>query len=424
MPFFVNLFFSSIVLILILKAKMMTTAIIFMAVVFFLFKYTIKTRFFFIFFLTIMFFNTLNVHHIPPNLEVGILGTIIDKTNNFYVVKSENYYDVSWKKAKEKLYFSYNKYTTDPFEIGNKVYIIGKKDNGKFEIEHMSNSHKKSIYSLRNFFKERIYKNFPYQNKEILFSVIFGGLRGKTAEIFKNSGLLHLFAVSGFHVYIIYLALYFLYSKTTLYINYRRILTVLFLFFYLAATGFSDSATRATFLLSAMEINKIFGFNIDSKNLLGIIGVTNLLYNPTVIFSAGFLMSYFAALSILLIIEYNKNPFIISLAAFLAILPWNILFFKGFSLLSPVMSIVFVPIVYSLIIISFIFLIIPLPQFITGIIDYYISIIKNILQYINNYILYINLNENIKIIFYIISILLLIIFHYVMYKKYRIKEEF
>ncbi|WP_129410033.1 ComEC/Rec2 family competence protein [Marinitoga lauensis] len=327
------------------------------------------------------------------------------------------------EKTNEKLYFSYNNYTTDPFKIGNKVYIVGKKFNDNFETKHMANSSKKSIYSLRGFFKKRLYKNFSYNNNEILFSVIFGGLRGKNAENFRNTGLLHLFAVSGFHVYIIYLALYFLYSQTTIYIIYRRMLTIIFLFFYLITTGFSDSATRAVMLISLIELTKILGLNIDSKNLLGLVGVTNILYNPTVVFSPGFLMSYSAALSILLIIEYTKNPLIISFSAFLAVLPWSILFFKGFSIISPLMSIIFVPITYSLMGISILFLLFQMPDILNKMINTYIELIKTFLRYISNYIPYIHLNVKLSIVFYILSFFLLIIFHYIIHKKYSIKEE-
>lgn len=422
MPFFVNLFLSGILLILILKAKMMTTAILFMAVVFFSFKYSIKTKLFFVSILILLLFTTLNMNTIPVNSKVGILGKIIDKNINFYIIKTEKLFsNNTWKNVKEKLYFSYNKFSTDPFEIGNKIYIIGKiKKDNHFDTEYMANSNKNSIYSLRNFFKKRIEKNFPYNDKNILFSVVFGGLRGKEAEYFKNAGLLHLFAVSGFHVYIIYSILYLIYSYTLLPINYRRLFTIVFLFFYLTITGFSDSATRAVLLLSLIEFNKLVGFNIDSKNLLGLIGVTNLLYNPNVVFSVGFLMSYFAAFSILLIIEYTKNPIFISFAAFLAVLPWSILFFNGFSLLSPLLSIIFVPIVYSLMFFSAVYIIAPLPHMISYIVNDYIGIIKYFLQYINKYIPYITLTGYWSVILYIISFIFLIMFHVFM-KKYSIR---
>ncbi|GAB6189874.1 hypothetical protein JCM30566_16160 [Marinitoga arctica] len=425
MEFFVNLFLSSIVLILLLKTKMMTTAIIYMAVVFFVFKYSLKTKIIFLSFLSLLFISTLNTYSIPLNHEVGILGKIIDKTNNFYVVKSEKIFTKnSWKNTKEKLYFSYNKYSTDPFEIGNKVYITGKKLYDKFEVEYMANSSKKTIFSLRNYFKKRIYNNFPFENKDILYSVVFGGLRGKNAEIFKDTGLLHLFAVSGFHVYIIYSFLYLLYSFTLLPINFRRFITIIVLFFYLAASGFSDSATRAVFLLSIIELNKILGFNIKSKNILGIIGVTNLLYNPDVIFSVGFLMSYFAAFSILEIIEYSKNPFLIAISAFLAILPWNILFFNGFSILGLFLSFIFVPIIYSLMLASLIYTITPLPVIISNIINFYIRIINIFLQYIREFIPYITFEKNSRVIFYFFSFIILIFFHLIIHKNFQNKEEF
>jgi competence protein ComEC len=420
MPFFVNLFISSISLILIIKGINITTAILFMAVVFFSFKYSFKTKIIMLIILSFIFLRTILLLNIPENTELGILGKIIDKNNNFYVVKTDKiYFDNNWENINEKIYFSYNKFSTDKFEIGNKIYIVGEKNNDEFKVEYIANSAEGSIYSLRGFLKNRLYNNFPYENNNILFSVIFGGLRGKDAEVFKNSGLLHLFAVSGFHVYLIYSLLYILYSKTLIPINTRRILTIIFLIFYLISTGFSDSAIRASFILILIEINKILGLYIDSKNILGLVGVINLLYNPNVIFSVGFLMSYSAALSILLLIERNNNPFLITLSAFLAILPWSIIYFKGFSILGVFLSVVFVPIVYSLMFFSFIYIIIPLPEMINTIVNNYIEVIKSALKYISDYIMYINLEGNSIVLLYIISIIVLIIFHVLIKIRYR-----
>ncbi|KAF2956975.1 hypothetical protein AS160_03035 [Marinitoga sp. 38H-ov] len=423
MPFFVNLFFSSILLILIIKGINITTAMILMAVVFFSFNYSFKTRFFMIIILLLVFLRTISIISIPENIEVGILGKIIDKNDNFYVVKTDKVYiNEQWEKLNEKIYFSYNKFSTDKYEIGNKIYIVGIKNNDNFNIEYMANSAKESIYSFRGVIKDRLYNNFPYENKNIIFSVVFGGLRGKDAEIFKNSGLLHLFAVSGFHVYLIYSILYILYSKTLIPINFRRVLTIIFLLIYLSATGFSDSAVRASFVLILIEFNKIFGLNIDSKNILGLVGVINLLYNPIVVFSVGFLMSYSAALSILILIEKTKNSFLIAISAFLAILPWSIIFFNGFSVLGVFLSIAFVPIIYSLIFFSFIYTIIPLPEIINIIVNNYIEIIKYILKYINHYIMYINLDGDLVFVFYVISVIVLFLFHIIFKLKY--KEEY
>ncbi|WP_165144036.1 ComEC/Rec2 family competence protein [Marinitoga sp. 38H-ov] len=394
-----------------------------MAVVFFSFNYSFKTRFFMIIILLLVFLRTISIISIPENIEVGILGKIIDKNDNFYVVKTDKVYiNEQWEKLNEKIYFSYNKFSTDKYEIGNKIYIVGIKNNDNFNIEYMANSAKESIYSFRGVIKDRLYNNFPYENKNIIFSVVFGGLRGKDAEIFKNSGLLHLFAVSGFHVYLIYSILYILYSKTLIPINFRRVLTIIFLLIYLSATGFSDSAVRASFVLILIEFNKIFGLNIDSKNILGLVGVINLLYNPIVVFSVGFLMSYSAALSILILIEKTKNSFLIAISAFLAILPWSIIFFNGFSVLGVFLSIAFVPIIYSLIFFSFIYTIIPLPEIINIIVNNYIEIIKYILKYINHYIMYINLDGDLVFVFYVISVIVLFLFHIIFKLKY--KEEY
>ncbi|NUU96625.1 hypothetical protein XO10_10350 [Marinitoga sp. 1135] len=417
MPFFVTLFSVAITIILLIKVKMITTAIIFMAVVFFINKYSLKTKVLFLIIIGLIVFRTLFITNVLPdnlnNIDLGILGYITDKNYNQFKVKTEKiFFENKWVDYNKTLYFNYNKFSVDPFEIGNKVYIYGSYLNGRFNAEYMANSNEGSIYSIRNYFKKRIYNHYDYSTNNILFSILFGGISPTYSKIYKEAGLLHLFAVSGFHVYLLYFAIYYIFSKTLIHIHYRRIFTIIILLFYLAASGFSPSATRAVLLLIFVELSKIFGFNIDTLNLLGIVGIINLLYNPYSILSPGFLMSYFASFSILFSLKYTKNPFIITLSAYLAVAPWSIIFFNGISLLGIFLSIIITPIIYAIMFFGVIAILFPIPHFLGIWIDYSLKGFNEFLIFLNSKIPYIIFNDNsAKFISYFISIIILFLFH-------------
>ena len=168
-----------------------------------------------------------------------------------------------------------------------------------------------------------------------------------TRDYFASSGAMHVLAVSGLHVGIIYLLFAFLLSPLKRRRYGRMAYTVLvaaLIWLYALLSGLSPSVQRAavmfTFVLIGQNLNRpanIFNSLASSAFLL-------MLFNPQVIFEVGFQLSYLAVSGIVLFqsVFYNlievKNRWLdklwqlmtVSMAAQLATFPLGLLYFSQF----------------------------------------------------------------------------------------------
>ena len=143
-------------------------------------------------------------------------------------------------------------------------------------------------------------------NQAFLKAFVFGDKSELTREqkiIFRNSGTMHLFAVSGLHVGCLYFAIYFLFKCLNLKYYYRIVSTMIVLFGYLYLVDFSVSSTRAYIMLLMWSLSKLLGIKPISYNLVCATGVVLLLMDPENIISIGFILSVSVVLSILWMID-------------------------------------------------------------------------------------------------------------------------
>lgn len=169
----------------------------------------------------------------------------------------------------------------------------------------------------------------------------------ETIDYFASTGAMHVLAVSGLHVGLIYFILGFLLSglKRFKQGNYiTPVALILFLWSYAFITGFSPSVQRATVMFTFIIIGNILRRPVNIYNTLTASALILILLNPDVIFEVGFQLSYLAVFGIVLIqpklagfIEV-KNKFLkslwnlltVSIAAQLATFPLGLLYFNQF----------------------------------------------------------------------------------------------
>lgn len=134
----------------------------------------------------------------------------------------------------------------------------------------------------------------------------------QVTEDFSHTGTLHVLAVSGLHVGIVFLLLTFI-TKPLVKVKHGAIIQGVVclsgIWFFALLTGFSPSVQRAAImfsLLAVAQISKVKGAGINT--LLGSAFVM-LVYNPFLIVNVGFQLSYCAVLGIMLIHEPVYNLF-------------------------------------------------------------------------------------------------------------------
>lgn len=166
-------------------------------------------------------------------------------------------------------------------------------------------------------------------------------------EAYSSVGAMHVLAVSGLHVGLVYLFLNFCFSYFNKFYKYRwfvAITIVLIMWLYAGVTGFSPSVTRATFMFSLIALGKQLNRVSSIYNIILASAFFTLLFNPDLIYNVSFQLSYSAVLGIVYFYPHffslwqAPNTFVayfwslicLSLAAQLATLPFTLFYFNQF----------------------------------------------------------------------------------------------
>jgi competence protein ComEC len=127
-------------------------------------------------------------------------------------------------------------------------------------------------------------------------------LDGNTKEIYATAGAMHVLAVSGLHVGIIYLVLLGLLRQKRSRITKPILVAIIIipaLWAYAFLTGLSPSVLRAVTMFSFLALAQVINRRAASLNTLAISAFILLLVNPNLIMAVGFQLSYVAVLGII-----------------------------------------------------------------------------------------------------------------------------
>lgn len=130
---------------------------------------------------------------------------------------------------------------------------------------------------------------------EVVKSLVLGARNEasrETVDLFRYSGLLHIFAVSGLHVSLVALLLSPLLLLAGLRPKAFCLLLSLLLLLYTFATGLSVSANRAVLMIIVVLTGVAFTRNSTSANRLALAALLLLLWNSQSLFQLGFLLSF------------------------------------------------------------------------------------------------------------------------------------
>jgi len=179
-------------------------------------------------------------------------------------------------------------------------------------------------------------------------------------QAYSNTGVVHIIAISGMHLGLIYIMLVWLFAKIP-FINKNKflqaviILSCLWLFSIL--TGASASVLRAAVMFSFITAGKLFFKNASIYNSLAASAFALLCFNPYFLWDVGFQLSYLAVLGIVIFqkpiynLLYIKNTLLdkvwilisVSAAAQLLTTPVCIYYFHQFPNLFLLTNIIAVP---------------------------------------------------------------------------------
>ncbi|MBX2896784.1 MAG: ComEC/Rec2 family competence protein [Cyclobacteriaceae bacterium] len=200
-------------------------------------------------------------------------------------------------------------------------------------------------------------------NQAVAMALILGVTEGIDSELlsaYAASGAMHVLAVSGMHVGIIYVIILFLFKPLK---KYRwspwliACLSIFLLWSFAFVTGLSPSVLRAVTMFSFVALARPLGWRTNIYNTLATSAFVLLLYNPYLIMSVGFQLSYLAVLGIVYLQRPLYNLWIvnnrlgnwvwkitcISLAAQVATFALGMLYFHQFPVYFLVSNLLVIP---------------------------------------------------------------------------------
>lgn len=207
------------------------------------------------------------------------------------------------------------------------------------------------------------------KEKQLIQALVLGEKREIDRQLYKDyasAGAVHMLAVSGLHVGIIYIILQFL-LRPLLIVNHGRkiqiILLVIALWSYALITGLSASVCRSVCMFSCFALANILNRPTNSLNTCLLSMFILLLINPYWLFHVGFQLSYLAVCCILIIHPWmNKlyhpkwkvdklfwNILTVSLAAQIGVTPLSLYYFHQFPGLFLLTNLTLLPLLGSII---------------------------------------------------------------------------
>lgn len=166
-------------------------------------------------------------------------------------------------------------------------------------------------HQVRAWASEVIRKNIPgEQEQAIAMALVLGVTEGIDTDLqnaYAASGAMHVLAVSGLHVGIIYGIILVLLRPLNSYAWSRWIvagISLLLLWSFAFVTGLSPSVLRAVTMFSFIALARPLGWRTNIYNTLAASAFVLMIYNPFLIMSVGFQLSYLAVLGIV----YLQRP--------------------------------------------------------------------------------------------------------------------
>jgi competence protein ComEC len=268
----------------------------------------------------------------------------------------------------------------NPYEFDYKFYMLNQGigyyafTSNRNIITHIVPTHRKLIHSsliirekLINMYRERGLKG---ERLALAAAITLGQknmLDPEQKQNFIKAGVMHIMAVSGLHAVILSLfifnLLFFLKGRLNI---LRIVIAIVILWAFAFVTGLTPSVLRATLMFSFLQAGNLMKRPVNGVNSVLASAFVLILLRPSVIFDAGFLLSYSAVIYIISFyrdlynVLYFKNWFTdkiwqsaaVTIVAQAGTLPLTIMLFNRFPTYFILTNIIIVPISNLLIIIG------------------------------------------------------------------------
>jgi ComEC/Rec2-related protein len=213
--------------------------------------------------------------------------------------------------------------------------------------------------------------------ESVLKALVLGYRKELPPEItamFKRTGSLHIFAISGLHVGIVGILLMLVLKALGIPRDKFGLFLIPLLAFYVISTGMKSSAVRALLMAAVFILAPLLRRKPDIPTSVSLAAVLILLFQPLEILSAGFIFSFtvvaFLVMAFSVVPEhwikgpwlrsYSVSLVITSIAAGLASIPLAALFFGTFSPIGFIGNLIVVPLTFCIVLCGWLSILLPI----------------------------------------------------------------
>lgn len=168
----------------------------------------------------------------------------------------------------------------------------------------------KTFYAIRKWIKSYFAKYLPPAETGLLTGLLAGdrsSIPDSLQNGFRRAGVVHVLAISGFHIVLLSGMLLLLLKGTKISANIARVIAIVVMLLYAPVTGGSPAVYRAVFMFTVVQAGTLFQRKADSLNSLGVALLLLTVTDPSILWNVGFQLSAAATAGI---IAYGKrSPF-------------------------------------------------------------------------------------------------------------------
>ena len=191
------------------------------------------------------------------------------------------------------------------------------------------------------------------------------GVPNVVLDLFQENGVMHILAISGSHVAIIISFIMLLINFLPITPKPALLLVIAILWGYLHLLDYSPAPARAIVFTTILGFCRLLEIRVKLLDVLYLTGFAILLFNPKILYSLGFLLSFAATFGIIFcmplfgvftksiknkFLKISLDGFLVGVAAQLLIFPLLFGFFQKMNLFSLFLTlpltVLFVPMLY------------------------------------------------------------------------------
>lgn len=264
--------------------------------------------------------------------------------------------------------FDYGKYLNN-----QKIYHTAFLKAGNFSLtdKHKAVKVWQYIFAIKAYFsnllEDKIHDKAALAVAQTLIIGEKSGLDAEVRQAYANTGTMHILAVSGLHVGILYLLLELLFkplgwlNKKWKHLDkYKTVFILIIIWFYACLSGLSPSVSRSALMFTFLALGKLFDKQANTFNILFISMLILLIDNPFQLTQVGFQLSYLAVGGIVFfqplivkiwqprffLLRYFWSMTAVSLAAQLATSPISFYYFHQFPNYFILSNIIAIPLAF------------------------------------------------------------------------------